>query len=79
MGTLPLHIAAYQGHSAVSEKLLAARCNVDLLDKNESTPLHIASFNGHAAVTKQLIAARDKHATAATELQQSYGPYATSV
>jgi hypothetical protein len=57
-GITPLLYAAVQGHAAVTEKLLAARCNVDLQDKKGGTPLHFAAENGHAAVTEQLIVAR---------------------
>jgi len=71
-GATPLHFAAVKGHEAVTEKLLAARCNVDIQDKNGCTPLHFAVFAlwncalmplspAHArpeSVTKQLLAAR---------------------
>jgi hypothetical protein len=57
-GATPLLWAAANGHAAVTEKLLAARCNVDLPDRDGDTPLHLAASNGHAAVTKQLLAAR---------------------
>ena len=54
----PLHIAAENGHAVVTEKILAARCNVDLQDKDGYTPLHLAACHGHAAVTEKLLAAR---------------------
>jgi ankyrin repeat protein len=58
-GTTPLHCAAFSGHEAVTEKLLAARCNVDLQDARYGyTALHAAAFSGHAPATTQLLAAR---------------------
>jgi hypothetical protein len=48
----------HAGHETVTEKLLNARCNVDLQEKNGCTPLHIAAVRGHAAVTERLLAAR---------------------
>jgi len=56
-GCTPLFIAAAKGDAAVTELLIAARCNVDLQDKDGCTPLHLAAHNGHATVTKQLIEA----------------------
>ena len=40
------------------EELIAARCNVELQEKNGYTPLHIAADKGREAVMEQLIAAR---------------------
>jgi len=57
-GSTSLHLAAYQGHETVINKLILAKCNVDLQAKNGATPLHIALFSGHGSVTQQLIAAR---------------------
>jgi len=54
-GYTPLFAAVYQGHSVVTEKLIEARCNVDLQAKDACSPLHCAAFGGHASVTKQLI------------------------
>ena len=36
---------------------MAARCNIDLQEKNGGTPLCIAARNGHVSVVKQLIEA----------------------
>jgi hypothetical protein len=47
-----------KGHAAVSKQLLAARCNVDLQEKNGFTPLHFAAKKGLTAVTTQLLAVR---------------------
>ena len=57
-GSTLLHIAAQRGHAAVTDQLIAARCNVDRQAKNGATPLFIAAYHGHAAVTTQLIVAR---------------------
>jgi ankyrin repeat protein len=50
-------LTAEYGHESVTEKLVAARCKVDLQDKNGDTPLHETVIVGHQAVTKQLIEA----------------------
>jgi hypothetical protein len=57
-GCTPLLFAAQNGHSAITEKLLAARCSVDLVTEDGCTALQSAASNGHAAVTTQLLAAR---------------------
>jgi ankyrin repeat protein len=57
-GSTLLHIAAQRGHAAVTDQLIAARCNVDCQAKYGATPLFIAAYHGHAAVTTQLIVAR---------------------
>ncbi len=57
-GSTPLHAAAENGHATVTEKLIAARCNVDLQNKAGATPLHLAAEDGHAAVMRQLLKAR---------------------
>jgi ankyrin repeat protein len=49
--------APLRRHETVTKQLLAARCNVDLQEKNGHTPLHCAAQQGHAPVTKQLLAA----------------------
>ena len=46
------------GRETVTGKVLAARCDVDLQEENESTPLYVAVHQGHADVTKQLITTR---------------------
>ena len=57
-GSTPLNEAAFRGDSAVTEQLIAARCNVDLEATDGWTPLHTAACKGFEIVTKQLIAAR---------------------
>jgi ankyrin repeat protein len=58
LGATPLLAAAANGHVAVTEQLLEARCNVDLQMQGGVSPLHCAAAKGHASVTKQLIVAR---------------------
>ena len=58
LGATPLLAAAANGHVAVTEQLLEARCNVDLQMQDGASALFIAAENGHASVTLQLIVAR---------------------
>jgi ankyrin repeat protein len=58
LGITPLHMAAGQGHVAVSKQLIAARCNVNLQTEQGITSIHASASQGHEAVTKQLIVAR---------------------
>lgn len=41
-GRTPLHLAAYQGHACLVEKLVQAGAYVNAADKNSETPLHKA-------------------------------------
>jgi ankyrin repeat protein len=50
--------AAGGGHEVVAEKLMEARCNLDLHSKNEETPLFMAIIDGNTAIAEKLIAAR---------------------
>jgi hypothetical protein len=34
---MPLYAAIAQGHACVTEKLIAARCNIDLQEKGRAT------------------------------------------
>ncbi len=69
LGASPLYFAARHGHSSVTGQLIAARCNLDLQEKDGATALHAAAHNGHAAVTELLIAARCN-----IDLQMKGGP-----
>ena len=44
--------------TAVTKVLLAARCNVNLQNKNGSTPLNVSAEKGHESVTEILITSR---------------------
>jgi ankyrin repeat protein len=44
---------AEEGHAAVTELLITARCNVDLQDKDGYMPLHFAAHNGHTEGDRQ--------------------------
>ena len=57
-GQTAILLTTLGGHAAVTELIIAARCNVDLQTKNGCTPLYCAAEEGHEAVTKQLIEAR---------------------
>ncbi|MCC7494845.1 MAG: ankyrin repeat domain-containing protein [Fimbriimonadaceae bacterium] len=59
-GSTPLHCAAWKGHLAVVEVLLAAGAEVAAVNQNEhwgSTPLHAAAHANQAAIASCLIAA----------------------
>ena len=57
-GATALNVAALNGHEAVTEQFIAARCDVDLQNNHGIKPIYAAAQNGYAAVTKQLIEAR---------------------
>jgi ankyrin repeat protein len=57
-GDTALHFAASIGDVAVTEQLIAARCNVNVPDWHGNSPLHSAAVLGYVAVTKELIVAR---------------------
>jgi len=56
----PLHVAAENGHLAVTQLLLHhvllhRDADIDAEDWNQETPLHLAALNGHADVTRLLL------------------------
>lgn len=54
----PLHKAAWKGHKAVAELLLAHGASVDANDRRDSTPLHQAVIADYLAVGHAFIEAR---------------------
>jgi ankyrin repeat protein len=66
MGHSPLHLAAGYGHADVTKQLIAARCRVDIQDKDGCTPFFIAAQQGHADIVEQMINARCKIDLAST-------------
>lgn len=61
-GLAMLHWAADRGHLAVLERLIAARCDVNLPDADGQTALHYSASVGHAECVRALLAAgADKH------------------
>ena len=52
----PLHHAAFHGHTAVVELLLARGAQVDAHGSSSATPLHRAAAQGHTTVVKVLLA-----------------------
>lgn len=54
-GESPLHLAAWNGQTAVAKLLLSHRAPVDLKDRQGDTPLHGAAWNGHIDVTRLLL------------------------
>ena len=54
-GWTPLHHAAYDGHAAVVQALLASKADVNAKDEDGRTPLHKAAYNGHEEVVKLLL------------------------
>uniref|UniRef100_A0A7S3YWX3 Uncharacterized protein n=1 Tax=Lotharella globosa TaxID=91324 RepID=A0A7S3YWX3_9EUKA len=58
-----LHIAAMHGHVNFVKSLCAARCNVNVTDKNQRTALHLACLQGkHEAAKGLLDGGADVHA-----------------
>jgi ankyrin repeat protein len=53
MGPPPLHCLAKNG--SVTKQLIAARCSVDLQDKDGYTPFFITTQQGHVDIVELLI------------------------
>uniref|UniRef100_A0A7S2XXC2 RING-type domain-containing protein n=1 Tax=Fibrocapsa japonica TaxID=94617 RepID=A0A7S2XXC2_9STRA len=49
--------AAFRGHTEVVQKLIAARANLNMQNKNKSTALHLACWKGHSEVVQVLVEA----------------------
>ena len=49
-----LHLAAWHGHAAITEALLAAGSSVTVRDTDDKTPLHVAALWGHLAIVQLL-------------------------
>ena len=54
-GNTPLHCAAFYGHVAVAEMLIAAGAEVNLANNYGMTPLRWAARNGHLEVVQLLL------------------------
>ncbi|XP_037776643.1 ankyrin repeat and SOCS box protein 10-like [Penaeus monodon] len=52
----PLHLAAFGGHKAVVDVLVAGGSDPNARDSDERTPLHLAASRGHKAVVDVLVA-----------------------
>eukprot|EP01063_Lacrimia_lanifica_P004086 TRINITY_DN12282_c0_g1_i1.p1 TRINITY_DN12282_c0_g1~~TRINITY_DN12282_c0_g1_i1.p1 ORF type:complete len:182 (+),score=66.37 TRINITY_DN12282_c0_g1_i1:55-600(+) len=54
-GMTALHFAAFKGHPAVAEALLAEGAHVETRDAHRLVPLHHAAVEGHVDVVKVLL------------------------
>ncbi|XP_077519139.1 uncharacterized protein LOC144129104 [Amblyomma americanum] len=52
-----LHTAAYEGDTALVERLLEAKASLEMADRNSQTPLNLAARQGHADVVLLLLKA----------------------
>ena len=56
-GRTPLHIASWQGHTAMVELLLRYNADVNATDREQRTPLQSAAWQGHERVVWLLLKA----------------------
>lgn len=56
-GRTPLHIAAWQGHTAMVELLLRYGADVNAVDREQRTPLQSCAWQGHESVVWLLLKA----------------------
>lgn len=72
-GSVPLHLAAWQGRAPIVQLLLSAGAKAARCDTSGRTPLHLAAWYGHAAVVEMLLAkgadANCRNAAGRTPLQ----------
>mmetsp|Transcript_95565 Transcript_95565/g.213809 ORF Transcript_95565/g.213809 Transcript_95565/m.213809 type:complete len:837 (-) Transcript_95565:35-2545(-) len=55
-GWTPLHYAANHGSTVILQKLLAAKADVSIVDRQSNTPLHLAARSGHVLAVRFLTA-----------------------
>jgi ankyrin repeat domain-containing protein 50 len=54
-GRSPLHVAAWQGHTAMVDLLLRYGADVNVVDREQRTPLQSAAWQGHESVVWLLL------------------------
>ena len=54
-GSMPLYVAAQQGHTDAVNVLVEARATIDVIFRGEYTPLFIACQNGHTHIVQLLL------------------------
>lgn len=56
-GRTPLSLASQYGHAEVVRRLISAKANIELCDKQNTSPLFFASWEGHREIVQLLIEA----------------------
>ena len=56
-GNTPLHLAAYEGHTAIAKALIDAGANMTATDEDGCTPLHYAACEGKLKTVQALLKA----------------------